>query len=358
MIEIDFGATSAILLNAITFPVTHDIGTPSTSDDIRFWWFDSITQCQNTPSSCGLSQYIDDDLPAGVVDTRANVLSAAYYGLAVDATRQLLLDAATPLTIGKMNVTLPGVGGIYVLNLLNAADADGINRRSRVDYGFEPHTIWRAGSAAPNDLTGGTFSFDVVDSCGGDVPKNFFSSVPVHTAVGVQAAPPQGSLWRSARNTLRLTFSGALSAAPTSGQIEIVELLAAGAFGANVGTAANGFTFTLESGNTVLRIRDDDATSNFTAGRWFAIRNTGGWASATNFEIHFPAQVGDANGDNSTLFTDLGFINTQVPTAAPIPVLPDANRRDVNGDGSILFSDLGAANARVPNAPITKPTGH
>jgi hypothetical protein len=68
--------------------------------------------------------------------------------------------------------------------------------------------------------------------------------------------------------------------------------------------------------------------------------------------------VGDANGDNSTLFTDLGFINAQVPTPAPIPVLPDANRRDVNGDGSILFSDLGAANARVPNAPITKPTGH
>jgi hypothetical protein len=186
----------------------------------------------------------------------------------------------------------------------------------------------------------------------GDVPADFVSSIPVHTAVGIQTAPSQGTLWRSAKNTLRLTFDGALAAAPTAAQIEIIELLDGGLFGSNV--AANGFTFLLESGNTVLRIRDDDATTDLVHGKWYAIRNTGGWTAAANFEIHFPVQVGDANGDGLTAFSDLGFINTQIPT---FPAADNA-RRDVNGDVSIAFSDLGAANARVPSGLITKPTGH
>ena len=188
---------------------------------------------------------------------------------------------------------------------------------------------------------------------GGDVPVNFVSSVPVHTPIGTQVAPAQGTLCRSARNTLRLTFDGALAAVPLEGELEINELTNGG-FGSNIATAANGFAFTLESGDTVLRIRDDDATSNFRHQKWYAIRNLGAWRGANPFEIHFPVNVGDANGDGRTVFTDLGFINTQVPTSPA----PDQARRDINGDGSILFSDMGAANAKVPADLVPKPSGH
>lgn len=173
------------------------------------------------------------------------------------------------------------------------------------------------------------------------------SSVPPFTAVGVQTAPSQGSLWRTQRNTLRLTFSSAV-AAPLAGELEIVQLQDGGAFGADI---SSNFTFTVEGG-TVLRIRDN--AGNLPHRTWFALRNTGGWANVAPFEIHFPVQQGDANGDGRTLFTDLSFINTQIPTSPAA----DNVRRDINGDASILFTDMSAANSRIPSDIIPKPTSH
>lgn len=354
MVELDLQQTS-IFFN-ISLPTTHDRGTPGTNDDIRFWRFDSLTSCGNTPSFCGFNHFIDDDIPAGAVDTRTNVLSAAFFGLSVDNSSQVLLPGGAspaPVTIGRLLLT-PTSTGPATLNVVNAADADA-NRRARIDFGFDPHAVWRAGNASPNNVSGGTRTFNVVDTTCVD-PGNdatFTSSVPIHTPVGIQVAPSQGSLWRTTRNTLRLTFNldgGPAIVAPTAGQVLIQQLLdGAGNFGPDV--SAN-FTFLVEGGN-VLRVRDN--ASNMPHRTWFAIRNTGGWSGVAPFEIHFPVQQGDASGDGRTLFTDLSFINTQIPTS---PTPTDNNRRDINGDSAILFTDMSAANSRVPSDVIPKPTGH
>jgi len=187
-------------------------------------------------------------------------------------------------------------------------------------------------------------------SVGGDVPVNFASSIPPFTGVGVNSAPLNGTLWRSARNTMRLTFDAALPGAPTAGQITIQELLDGGAFGDDV--SANGFTFTLESGDTVLKIRDNDTTSDLLHRKWYAIRNTGGWAGVANFEAQFPVQVGDANGDKFVTPTDVGVVN-----AAPAGVQADQSRVDINGDGFKTPTDVGLANANQSGF-LAKPTGH
>jgi len=186
----------------------------------------------------------------------------------------------------------------------------------------------------------------------GGVVVNLASSVPAFTAVGVTAVPAGGTLWRSANNTLRLTFSGPVPAAPTAGQIEVVQLLAGGAFGADV--SANGFTFALESGNTVLKIVDTGA-SDFPHRSWWAIRNTGGWAGVASFEAQFPVQVGDATGDNRTLQADILEINTGISCLSGCG---DQNRKDVTGDGRVLQSDILETNTRISSLPVAKPTGH
>ena len=187
----------------------------------------------------------------------------------------------------------------------------------------------------------------------GVVPTvNLVSSLPPFTGVGVATVPAGGTLWRSASNTIRFTFSGALPGVPTAGQIEVVELLAGGAFGANL--AANGFTFALESGNTVLKVVDG-GTTDLLHRHWYAIRNTGGWSGVGNFEAQFPVQEGDSTGDNRVLQADVGFIASNV---ACVTGCGDQNRSDINGDGRVLQADAGLAASRVSSLPVIKPTGH
>lgn len=192
-----------------------------------------------------------------------------------------------------------------------------------------------------------------VHVAGGVVPPSLASSVPAFTTPGgAGTVPAGGTLWRSANNTIRFTFSGALPAAPTAGQIEVVELLAGGAFGANL--SANGFTFALESGNTVLKVVDGGAT-DLVHRRWYAVRNTGGWAGVANFEAQFPVQEGDSTGDNRVLQADVGFIASNV---ACVTGCGDQNRSDINGDGRVLQADAGLAASRVSSLPVPRPTGH
>jgi len=185
----------------------------------------------------------------------------------------------------------------------------------------------------------------------------FVSSVPAATAVGVPTPPAAATIWRTQRSVFRLTFNGTLSAAPTAGQILITQLQPAGAFGADV--SANGFTFTLENGpngtNSVLRIADD-LTSDFPHRTWFAVRNTGGWAAAANFEAQFPVQIGDAGANNNVLAADVLTINSRV--SCLVNCGGDQVREDINGDNRILSADVLEANSRVSSLPVAKPSGH
>ena len=202
-----------------------------------------------------------------------------------------------------------------------------------------------AGANAPTNL---------MITVAGDVPPPVLvSSIPPFTTAGNATVPAMGTLWRSARNTIRLTFDGALPAAPAAGEILIQELLPNGAFGADL--SANGFTFTLENGNTVLRVRDNDTVGDFIHRGWYAIRNTGGWAGVANFEAQFPVQVGDATGDNRVIGADVLTVNSSV---ACLSNCGDQNRADIDGNGLVVGADVLQANTSVSSFPVPKPTGH
>ncbi len=342
LIEFDLAATSAFLLPGITLPLTHDRGDPQTANDVNFWVFSSLPECVITPSFCGFNHYIDDDLPPGPVDTRANILAIAYHNLIQvvppQDDEQILVRAdGTPVIVGRLRVTLPGFDGTYPLNVLNQSDGDASNRRARFDHGFDPHVTWRAGLLAPNDVSGGVLNLTV-----GPV------GCPEVNLTTANPADEKTLPW-TRFHTIRLTFGGVIPV-DVATKIEINELVAGGTFGANLNTAGN-FTFTIEPGN-ILKI--GDTGSHLTNQKWYAVRNIAADDCIANFQVDYLVQFGDANNDCRVLFTDMGFINAQIPTT---PALDDA-RRDINRDGSILFTDLGATNPRIPADCIVKPCGH
>ena len=162
MVEFDMLNSSSSL--AVVLPLTHDKGTPGTGDDIYFWSFNSLATCVATHSFCGFRHFVDFNLLAGPVDTRLKMLSIAFHGLTAEGPAQILLPASgAPVTVGKMQVTVPASPGNYTLNLVNPADA-GADRGARVDFGFDPHIIWRDRPIPPDSVaqvTGGTFTFVV-----------------------------------------------------------------------------------------------------------------------------------------------------------------------------------------------------
>lgn len=352
MIELDLAQSSPFLV--LTLPTTHTLDTIVTSDDIHFWSFNSVQACLSTPSFCGFNHHIDDDMPAGAVDTRTNVLSATFFGLAVDGTAQMnLIGGPRPpaLRVGTFLMT-PTIVGSATLNVMNAADADP-NRRARIDFGFDPHITWRA-SATPSatSISGGVRPFEIVTQC--DEPPALVSSVPAFTTFGVATVPALGTLWRSAGNVVRLTFDGALPGAPAAGQLLIQEMLAGGLAGPDLSAS---FAVSLESGNTVLRLRDGlttTPTATLLHRKWYVIRNTGGWAGVANFVAEFPSQVGDATGDNRSLQADILEINTGISCLSGCG---DQNRKDVTGDGRVLQSDILETNTRISSLPVAKPSG-
>ncbi len=388
MVEFDLQLANSFL--TVALPLTHTVNEPGAGDDIHFWSFAALSTCVSVPSFCGFSHFIDDKMAAGPVDTREKILSIAYRGLTPDAQAQILLPASgAPVTVGKLQVTMPAADGNYTLNLVNAA-ATGADQGARVDFGLDPHTIWRARLVSPNEVSGGTFTFHVgpvtgaccvngntcntgvtqatCTSQGGEYQgdgstscancpsvtnANLVSSIPAFTAHGNNTVPAGGTLWRSAGNVARLTFDRAVGL-PTAGQILIQEMLPVGAAGADLSAS---FAFTLELGNTVLRIRDGlTATPTSTLGhrKWYVIRNTGGWAGVANFEAQFPSQVGDATGDNRTLQADIAEVNTGISC---LTNCGDQNRKDVTGDGRVLQSDIAETNTRISSLPVAKPSG-
>ena len=333
MVEFDMQLTNSFL--TVVLPTTHNLGTPGIGDDIHFWSFASLPTCVTTPSFCGANHFVDDKMAAGPVDTREKVLSIAYAGLTASTTAQILLPASgTPVTVGKLEVTMPPADGDYTLNLVNTI-ATGADQGARVDFGIDPHTIWRARLPSPNEVSGGMFTFHV----GPPTACTLASAVPVD----------QKSLCKTTKNVFRLTFNPECTL-PTvqSGNILIQELLDNGQFGANLSST---FTFTVEAGS-VLKVKDNANTLGHR--KWYGIRNTGSWSGVANFEVQYVVQFGDANNDGRVLFTDLANINARIPTDPA----PDDMRQDINSDLRVLFTDMAAANARIPSDTVPKPSGH
>ncbi len=178
-------------------------------------------------------------------------------------------------------------------------------------------------------------------------------TMTVQTAsnVSLVSSFPAGEtrLWRSTKNRVRITFSGNITA-PGSGEVQVRELLPAGAFGSDL---SGSFTPTVNGSELVLA----DNGSTLQNKTWYRISQSGTWPGVDPFSLDFLVQAGDANNDGFTNFTDLSAINGSIPTLPP--GLNEGNMRgDVNGDNFINFTDLSVANGFILSFPIPKPSGH
>ncbi len=351
-IQFDFNTTAPEL--TLIPPRTHDL-TPT---DIRFWNFVGVTNCVNsTDAACGSGHFLEDVLNG----PRGRILSATYFftdpaDLGENATAQrILFGNGDAVKVGVMRVKMPLQDGVFMLDVVNAAETNPDVGGVDVRWGFglnvnaEPLTTWRANTG---EITGGTMEMCVGAKCpNGECTVNLASSVPPFTSVGQGLPPAGGTLWRTAANIVRMTFSGNPPGVPGVGEIEVVELLPDGAFGADL-IASGVFSIALDAPGNILKIQDHKITPEMANKKWYAVRNTGGWSDVCPFEIHFPVVAGDQDGNRFVTPIDVGNIN-----AGAIGLLADDSRFDIDGNGFGTPTDVGLANANQgPGAP--KPTGH
>ena len=182
----------------------------------------------------------------------------------------------------------------------------------------------------------------------GAIPENLAMTVQsVLVALIPPTAPPcDNVLPRFTNNVLRLTFGGTISQ-PAAGEVEIRELQAGPATGADLSSQ---FIFTVE-GTDVLRIEENgDVLAD---GKWYGIMNTGSWSGVANFEVDYAVVVGDVSNDGFNDFSDLSAIFANQTGAAA-----DDDPYDINADGFVDFSDLSAALGFNGSFDPGKPDGH
>lgn len=350
MVEFDLQQTSSLL--GIALPTTHNLGTPGPGDDVQFWLFSSLSECVSTPSFCGFNHYLDSSLAAGPVDTRPNILSAAYHSTTANASAQFLLSSdGTPLTVGRMTVTMPSFAGDFSLNVLNGADADAVNRRARLDYSFDPHITWRAGGVAPNDLVGGTFTFHVVDQCTGCTPDaevTRWESVRTHGAfgpIGLEIAntglfsEPRGGL-----SKIVVTFSRAIN--PATATPANVIVCGNDVNGSPVNLAAVTITTAVINSDTQMEINFATRLPDYARYRvaLSGVQCAGGGAVVAGvggLSRILTALQGDAVLSRHINSQDVGGARSLLNVSPFNPANINHVRSDANNSGSINSQDVG-----------------
>ena len=316
-------------------PFMHDLNTAGTTDDIRLWDFRAGTGCEDAPadgSTCGTGHVMKQLLTTAVAPG-VGTAWIAFKDASPDAVSQITLESGIATKVAEFDVLIPlgTPDGTYMMDVINGATAS-------ADAGAKVH--WGFGAAADGAIT----RVGASQITGAAIPINV--GPPGGCTINlVSSAPDCGiSLWRSQKNFIELTFDGP-AVAPAAGEIKIRELLAGGAFGADL---SGSFTFT-PIGN-VLRI--DEVGAVLTHRKWYAVTSDGS-GDYCSFERDYPVQVGDANADGRVVSFDVSVINGGNPCFA----CPD-DRRDINGDNRITSFDVSVANGSIISFPVTKPDGH
>ncbi len=157
------------------------------------------------------------------------------------------------------------------------------------------------------------------------------------------------TLPRIRNNVLRLTFACNITE-PDTGEVQIRELVADGAFGTDI---SDKFTFSVEGGN-VLRILEDEQRSMevLSDQTWYGISNMATWPGVDSFVMDYVVVYGDVNNTGFNDFGDLSDIQGNLGSAA------DDSRYDVNASGIVDFGDISDAFAFNGSFAPAKPTGH
>ncbi|MFH0982047.1 MAG: dockerin type I domain-containing protein [Planctomycetota bacterium] len=289
------------------------------------------------------------------------VVPIGDYAVMTAALTFTLLEGAEPAANDTLKIRgLRLLAGATLDSIPGDMDADGDLDMADV-AGFISCLTGPGGGVPPGCAPGDEEPDADVDLADFALIQTVFSMTGSPVAALVQAAPaPDGTLWRTANNVVRLTF-GADITAPSPGQVRIQQLLPDGDFGAELST--NGFTFAVETIDVegvqrprVLRIRENG--TQLTDRTWIALRNvgsTGGWTGVGPFEVQYVVLMGDVNDDGWVQNADASAV---YPHVSFLPV-PDDNPYDVNGDGYVQNADVSAIYPRISFLPKPpKPSGH
>ena len=164
-----------------------------------------------------------------------------------------------------------------------------------------------------------------------------FAILALSFGVTVSACPSQGG------------------AAPAAGQVTMRELLAGGAFGADV-LAGAGFTVSI-AGNTLIL---QDVPGGVNPGtllnkKIYGIHSTT-WPGVNPFCVDLRVNWGDANNNGLINFADLATVNTFIGQG-----VNDTNRwSNIDGNAFVNFADMGNANTFIATGgvPVNRPAPH
>ncbi|MBI1824976.1 MAG: hypothetical protein HY287_17395 [Planctomycetes bacterium] len=414
--QLDFATNDSNMKGRLSFPLTHLAGG---NPDIFGWLFTGTGSCVNsTDATCGQGHFLEVPMCAstspnpgkyctadadcgGALNSclgkaRSSLMSRTYYftnpaNLGTNTTDQVLLKGdGTAVTVARVTISLSGLAANdYALNVIDAAQANPDLGGGDVRYGFGPDAPAPADPVtklrAPTDLTGGTGTIHVATICDGGVNVHLVSSDPTSGH----------SLWRSAKNIIRLRFSGVINALPVSSDILVREMTGTnptcGTFNASL-TSGN-FTFALGGictggaragklcghnadctqnvpgdlgvctlDNMTLTIQESATT--LVHRKWYEV-SSAGWSNVDAFgggptvvgtpNAQFVLQVGDVNDDGKVQTNDAGAVYPKVPCVANCG---DNRREDVNGDLKIQTNDAGIVYPKVPSLAVPKPCGH
>jgi hypothetical protein len=164
LIQFDVGASTNDPFGMALVPTHPEIG-------IYGWDFSTAPLCATDPLDCGRGHFVDDEfMGPGILGP--DLFAIAYYfvdinHLGPEPQAQLSLAPSVPLTVFRLQLTMPEESGLYTLDVLNWSSRNP-NRGGIVYYGFglerdDPIRIHRPNEVAPIDLIGGKHTFAVVN---------------------------------------------------------------------------------------------------------------------------------------------------------------------------------------------------
>ncbi len=217
-----------------------------------------------------------------------------------------------------------------------------------------------------------------------NVIKHLDSGTPFYRteAAGVMSEPPlsvrrvpegvslvssspacDSTLWRTQRNAIELTFSGAIPAF-AQGQVKIVEILANGVEGEVV---TNSFARDPNAAipTNVLRLVQQGLTGRppeNPAGvikhrRWYSVQQAN-WDGVDPFKRTFLVQIGDSDNNRTVNSLDVSAVNGFGTCFNVTLNCPEKARGDVNGDNNINSLDVSSINGIGTSFAVGKPSLH
>jgi len=154
----------------------------------------------------------------------------------------------------------------------------------------------------------------------------------------LSADPDDGkTLSKAANNVVRLTFNSAVTL-PGGAPLSIVPL-------AGGGDLAAGFAYSLESGGTVVKAKENNTV--LTNRTWYRVQPSGAF-NVLPFRFDVCTLIGDADADGAVQAFDLGVLWSHAGEVT------DA-RYDIDGDGTVQAFDLGVAWTHAGETKPPKP---